>query len=79
MDIRQALSGLLGSPHLVALRDGGPIVCVTNGGRVLSLKSGRPHRYTGKLSDLVATDWQVFPIEQLQAAAAKAAAAAEEG
>jgi len=30
MDIRQAFSGLLGSPHLIALRAGGPIVTVTN-------------------------------------------------
>jgi len=79
MDIRQAFSGLLGSPHLIALREGGPIVTVTNRGLVIDLRSGRPYRYVGKLSDFVATDWQVVTAAQLQQAAAQAQAQAEEG
>jgi len=75
MDIRQAFSGLLGSPQLLALRDGGPIVAVNNGGMVIDLRNGRPRRYVGKLSDYVATDWQVITAAQLQQAAAKIAAA----
>jgi hypothetical protein len=78
MDIRQAFSGLLGSPHLIALREGGPIVTVTNRGQVLGLRSGRPYRYVGKLSDFLATDWQVVTAAQLQAAAERAGAAAED-
>lgn len=77
MDIRQAMTGLLGSPHLVAFRDGGPIVTVTNRGQVLGLRSGHPYRYVGKLSDFVATDWQVMPVAQLQRLALEAQQAAE--
>jgi len=75
MDIRQAFSGLLGSPHLIALRAGGPIVTVTNRGQVLDMRSGRPYRYVGKLSDFCATDWQIVTGAQL----AQLAAAAQQG
>jgi len=79
MDIRQAFSGLLGSPQLIALREHGPVITVSNNGLVIDLRNGRPRRYVGKLSDYVATDWQVRPVAQLMADAAAAQAAAREG
>jgi hypothetical protein len=65
MDIGTAFRNLIGAPHLLAARPNGPIVQVTARGQVLDLRSGRPYRYVGKLSDFCAIDWVVMTGQQL--------------
>jgi hypothetical protein len=74
MELPQALRSMVGAPHLFAVRSGGPILQLTNSQRVLDCRSGRPHRYTPKFSDLVGIDWQVVTIDQLRKLAAEQAA-----
>lgn len=66
MQVSDALHGCAGAPHLFALRLGGPIIQVTARQKMLDVRSGRPHRWVPKWSDLVAIDWQVMTIEQLR-------------
>ena len=66
MELPQALRALVGAPHLFAIRTRGPILQLTDSQRVLDCRSGKPHRYTPKFSDLVAIDWSVLTATQVR-------------
>ena len=64
MYIQQALTSLVGAPHLLAFRVGGPILTVTKRFQVVDSRGKIPRRFSGCLDDFLAIDWQV--IERAQ-------------
>lgn len=67
MDFPTAIRGLVGAPHLIALRPRGPVLIVTDRNKVVDVRSGKQRVYVGKLSDYLAIDWRVVTGEQLAA------------
>jgi hypothetical protein len=71
MDIRQALLGLTGAPHMIALRQGGPVLVLSPRGGVLDVRNGKPRHAVMRLLDYTAIDWQVLSPDQVAELVAK--------
>jgi hypothetical protein len=66
MFISQAYSELLGRPDLFAWRLTGEVIQVSNLGRILDVRAGRPRRFIPKGSDLMSNDWRVGDVAKLR-------------
>jgi len=78
MEFPEAMRALIGAPHLMAIRKGGPILQVSNRNKVVDVRNGNERTYVGKLSDYVAIDWQVMTVDQFRELIAAAVAARDQ-
>jgi hypothetical protein len=74
MTFTEAIEALTKGRDFMALLPGGPQLVMGERARIVDVRAGRPRRYVGKFSDYLSIEWRVYTREQLQAAAAKAAA-----
>lgn len=64
--IADALRGVAGNPKLLAILPPGPpaqpALVITPGMRILDVRTGNPHTYTPKFSDLVSIQWEIIDM-----------------
>jgi hypothetical protein len=68
MNLPEALHHLVGRTDIVAFRMPGPILTLTRHCRLVdsqaTLRGGKVRPYQGCFGDLIATDWQILPLEE---------------
>ena len=66
MTIAEALLAIAGNPKLLAVLPPGPpdqpALIMTPGNRIMDVRTGKPHTYTGKFSDFVSIQWEVVDM-----------------
>jgi hypothetical protein len=66
MNIEQAVGGLIGAPTYVAMRPRGVMIQVTDGNRVLDIRTAKKRSFQPVVTDILANDWEVFSPAQLK-------------
>lgn len=64
MELKEAVSTLVGRPDLIAVRPSGQILALTDRNGLQSLSSGKPRQWVATLSQVIADNWEVLTRQQ---------------
>ncbi|MGA7764068.1 MAG: hypothetical protein WCA59_20170 [Candidatus Binataceae bacterium] len=66
MDFPEVLRRIAGNPKLLAVLPpgppGAPAIVLTSQMKLMDVRSGKPHRYSGKFADFVSIQWEIVDM-----------------